>query len=319
MTVREEPRKLDGMTLSLGIIGFGEAGCILAAELARNVPIRTFDILHPTAAFQRRIEAYRDSGIAFAGSASEAAAGAAIVLSLVTASASLEVARQAATFLKPGQIFLDLNSVSPGTKIASAEAIERSGAAYVDGAIMAPVPPRGTAVPILLAGRAAAETAVALRDLGMNIEVASDRIGIASATKMCRSVIIKGIEALCSEAFLTARAYGVEPRVLASLVDTFPGTDWNRFAGYQIGRSLQHGRRRAAEMREVARTVGEAGIEPLMSSSTAMRQDWAADLSDRNVELRTRPDEAWLETLDLILAMGNRTDEGEGGRAKRTG
>lgn len=310
---------MDDMNLAVSIIGFGEAGSIFAAELAQKVPVRTYDILAPTAAFQRRIEAYRDGAIAFAGSPAHAAENATIILSLVTASASLEVARQAATFLKPGQIFLDLNSVSPGTKIASAEAIERTGAAYVDGAVMAPVPPQGIAVPILLAGPAAKATDTALRGLGMSIEVASDRIGVASATKMCRSVIIKGIEALCSEAFLAARAYGVEQRVLSSLVDTFPGTDWSRFAGYQVGRSLVHGRRRAAEMREVARTVGETGIEPVMSSATALRQDWAADLADSNGELKMRPDEAWLETLDLILAMADRTDEGKAGRAARTG
>ncbi len=303
---------------ALGIIGFGEAGSIFAAELAKKARVRTYDILAPTPAFQQQIEAFRASDITFAGSAAQAAEGAAVILSLVTASASLEVARQAATFLKPGQTFLDLNSVSPGTKMASAEAIERSGAAYVDGAIMAPVPPRGIAVPILLAGPAADAVAAALEGMGMNLDVISDRTGVASATKMCRSVIVKGIEALCSEAFLTARAYGVEQRVLASLVDTFPGTDWNRFAGYQISRALVHGRRRAAEMREVARTVGEAGIEPLMSSSTALRQDWAADLADRNGELRTRHGDAWLETLDLILAMTGRNDESADGEAKRT-
>jgi hypothetical protein len=136
---------------------------------------------------------------------------------------------------------------------------------------------------------------------------------------MCRSVIIKGIEALCSEAFLAARAYGVEQRVLSSLVDTFPGTDWNRFAGYQIGRSLVHGRRRAAEMREVARTVGEAGIDPLMSSSTALRQDWAADLSDQHSELKTRDDETWLATLDLILNASRSTGGAKAEGSKRTG
>jgi 3-hydroxyisobutyrate dehydrogenase len=44
-----------------------------------------------------------------------------------------------------------------------------------------------------------------------------------------------------------------------------------------IGRALVHGRRRAEEMREVARTVADAGIEPLLSSAIAQRQDWAAD------------------------------------------
>ena len=43
-----------------------------------------------------------------------------------------------------------------------------------------------------------------------------------------------------------------------------------------IARSLQHGRRRAAEMREAALTVREAGVMSWMSGACAERQDWAA-------------------------------------------
>jgi 3-hydroxyisobutyrate dehydrogenase len=283
------------------IIGFGEAGSAIASALARQATVHAYDILDNTPAFEQRIEPFRDH-IGFQSSAADAAAGADFILSLVTARSALDVARQAASYIAPGQVFIDLNSVSPVTKTAAAAAIERAGAIYVDGAIMAPVLPRGIAVPILLAGSAASRVAEALAPTGMNLEVASDRVGVASATKMCRSIIIKGIEALCCEAFPTARAYGVEARVLASLSDTFPGTDWDRFAGYQIGRTLVHGRRRAAEMREAARTVTEAGLDPWMTISTARRQDWAADLSDAEPRLSERPHEVWLETLDLILA-----------------
>jgi 3-hydroxyisobutyrate dehydrogenase-like beta-hydroxyacid dehydrogenase len=268
------------------------------------VPVRSYDILQGTPGFKKKVAQFAESRIEFAASAAEAAHGAQLVLSLVTAAASLDVAKAAATYLKPGQIFLDLNSVSPGTKKTSAAVIERSGAAYVDGAIMAPVPSRALSVPILLAGSHARLIVEALAGHGMNLEIVSDQVGIAAATKMCRSVIIKGIEALCSEAFLAARAHGVESRVLASLNDTFPGTDWNKYAGYQVGRSLVHGRRRAAEMREAATTVREAGLEPLMAMATVLRQDWAADLSDGNPALKKRHDDEWLETLDLILAAG---------------
>lgn len=301
------------MTHRLCIIGFGEAGAIFSASFAKHVPVRSYDILQTTPAFKKKVAQFAGGGIEFAPAAAEAAQGAQLVLSLVTAAASLDVAREAATYLKPGQIFLDLNSVSPGTKKTSAAVIERSGAAYVDGAIMAPVPSRALAVPILLAGNHAASVDSALGGYGMNLEIVSDKVGIAAATKMCRSVIIKGIEALCSEAFLAARAHGVESRVLASLSDTFPGTDWNKYAGYQVGRSLVHGRRRAAEMREVATTVREAGLEPLMAMATALRQDWAADLSDSDPTLKKRHDDEWLETLDLILAAG------AGDRVRATG
>lgn len=300
------------ITLSIGamsnpdhticLIGLGEAGSIFARAMAERSAVRGYDCAWQDQAFRKRAARAGEAGVAIAASAAEAAADAKLVLSLVTATASLDVAREASGYLKPGQIFIDFNSVSPGTKRASAGWVEKAGASYVDGAIMAPVPPHGLGVPILLAGSQANDAAEMLARFPMKLEIVSERIGIASATKMCRSVIIKGIEALCTEAFLSARAHGVEDRVLSSLCDTFPGTDWNRFAAYQIGRSLVHGRRRAAEMREVARTVEEAGLEPSMAHATAHRQDWAADISDANPELKTRSDEDWLRTLDIILA-----------------
>jgi len=97
---------------------------------------------------------------------------------------------------------------------------------------------------------------------------------------MCRSVMIKGIEALLTESLLTARHYGVDATVLASLSDLLPVGDWNRLAAYMISRSLEHGKRRAEEMREVAQTVAEAGIAPLMTRACVERQDWAAQYKD---------------------------------------
>ncbi|HKX55480.1 MAG TPA: DUF1932 domain-containing protein, partial [Xanthomonadales bacterium] len=98
----------------------------------------------------------------------------------------------------------------------------------------------------------------------------------AAASKMCRSVVVKGMEALLTESLLAARYHGVEQEVLASLGEMFPHPDWQRQAHYMITRSLEHGVRRAEEMREAAQTVAEAGIEPWMSEACVQRQDWAA-------------------------------------------
>jgi 3-hydroxyisobutyrate dehydrogenase-like beta-hydroxyacid dehydrogenase len=106
--------------------------------------------------------------------------------------------------------------------------------------------------------------------------VFSPIVGQASATKMCRSVIIKGMESLLSESMLSARHYGVEKVVLDSLSDLLPAGDWEKIAAYFISRTLEHGTRRAEEMREAAETVHEAGLEPLMALATAQREDWAA-------------------------------------------
>ena len=130
---------------------------------------------------------------------------------------------------------------------------------------------------MLLGGPHAGKVLPDLRALGFaGAQVYSETIGRAAATKLCRSVMIKGIEALLTESLLAARHYGVEDEVLSSLSDLLPLPDWRATAHYMVGRSLEHGTRRAEEMREAARTVAEAGIAPMMSEAIAQRQDWAA-------------------------------------------
>ena len=135
---------------------------------------------------------------------------------------------------------------------------------------------------------------------GMALEVAAVEIGHASAIKMCRSIMIKGIEALTVECLLTARHYGIEDDIIASLDKSYPHMDWDREAGYSIGRVVQHGRRRAAEMREAAETVAEAGLVPLMAGATAARQDWAADRVADRPALKAAAEADWRNTLDAL-------------------
>jgi 3-hydroxyisobutyrate dehydrogenase-like beta-hydroxyacid dehydrogenase len=161
---------------------------------------------------------------------------------------------------------------------------------------MSPIAPKRIASPIWLGGPHAREFLPIAQSLGFaGTAVYSDAIGEASAAKMCRSVIVKGMEALLAESLLTARRHGVEDVVLASLQDLFPAGDWRKLARYMISRSLQHGRRRAEEMREAARTVAEAGFEPWMSEGIVARQEWAAAHS---AALRA---EALTDLLDEML------------------
>jgi 3-hydroxyisobutyrate dehydrogenase-like beta-hydroxyacid dehydrogenase len=138
-------------------------------------------------------------------------------------------------------------------------------------------------VPLLLGGPHAAALLPLVNALGFAASVASDRLGVASATKMCRSVMIKGLEAMVIESFTAARAYGVEDQVLASLRETFPGIDWEQQGSYFFQRVIQHGRRRAEEMREAAESVREIGLTPFSAAGTAERQAFVADLADAGV------------------------------------
>jgi 3-hydroxyisobutyrate dehydrogenase-like beta-hydroxyacid dehydrogenase len=260
----------------IALIGFGEVGRILAEDLApRGVALSAFDLKFAEGSSAPSVNA-RATGIGPAASAAQAVTDVDLVISAVTAAQTLAAAQSVAGGLRQGAVFIDLNSASPGVKRKAADVIHVAGGRYLEAAVMSPVPPRRIATPILLGGPHAQDLLGEMLGLGFTgMSVFSAEIGKASAAKMCRSVMVKGIEALLSESLLAARAHGVEDTVLKSLDDLFPGPDWPKLARYMISRTLEHGTRRAEEMREAARTVAEAGLEPHMSSATAERQAWA--------------------------------------------
>jgi 3-hydroxyisobutyrate dehydrogenase-like beta-hydroxyacid dehydrogenase len=295
-----------GLRLSrVAVIGFGEAGGILGSELAAlgRFAVATYDILLADPARRGAMEAKaRAAKVEPAASLAAALTGADLVISAVTAGEARKVAQDAAGLLRPGQILLEINSVSPETRRGNAARIESAGADYVEAAVMAPVPPHGLKVPILLGGKAANQIADLLGPAGMKLEVGSDVIGQASAIKMCRSIMIKGLEAITVECFMTARRYGVEDTIVASLDQSYPSINWEKQAGYLIGRVVEHGRRRAAEMREVADTVASTGLEPLMATAIADRQDWVADVVAEQPALKKAGDASWRATVDALSA-----------------
>ena len=263
----------------VALIGYGEVGQTLAADLhaagIRNIP--AWDCLFPLPA-STPSRAARDTGhVQVAPSLAAALSGRTVIISAVTAANCIAAAQEAAASIAPEAYYFDLNSVAPATKRAAAEAVEATGARYIEAAVMSPIAPRRIASPMLIGGTAAASFVALARTLGFTgVQVFDVRVGRASAAKMCRSVMVKGLEALLTEGLLAARHHGVEAAVLESLHDLLPAADWQRLAGYMIGRSQLHGRRRAEEMREAAAAVAEAGVEPLMSLACAARQDWAA-------------------------------------------
>lgn len=267
----------------VGLLGYGEVGRILAEDLrGRGVErVRAYDSKLGSSdegPLRRHAEQH---GVALVASPAALGEGAELIVSAVTASQAVPAARACAPSVRRGTWFLDFNSASPAAKQRAAAAIDAAGGAYVEGAVMTSVPPYRIRVPLLLGGAKAAELVPLLAALGFNARVASEKLGVASAIKMCRSIMIKGLEAVVIESFTSARAYGVEAEVLASLAETFPGIDWEKQGAYFFQRVVQHGRRRAEEMREVAETVREIGLDPWSASATAERQAWMADGADR--------------------------------------
>lgn len=265
------------------LLGFGEVGQALGSDLGRvaGIQLSTYDIQfdNPGSVPSRAVAA--QLAVRRCASPAEAVKSAELLISAVTAAQDEAAALSVADELAPGVFYLDVNSVSPGTKRQVAAIVERGGGRYVEAAVMAPIHPRRIAVPMLLGGPHAEAFCAVAAELGFEgATFCSTEIGVASATKMCRSVIIKGMESLLTESMLAARYYGVERDVLASLDNLLRTDNWEELTHYMLSRSLEHGVRRAEEMREASATVRDAGIEPWMSLGTVERQQWISRFRD---------------------------------------
>jgi len=264
------------MSLEIAFIGYGEVGQLFSRQLAAKPSVRVtvYDILfdEPSRVPELRQRALDDK-VHAAGSTAEACAMAEIIISAVTADSAVTAARQAAPHLRSRQTYIDLNSVSPATKRTVADQVQQGGANFVEFAVMAPVSGVGIEAPILSGGETAETISAQLNELGMRITRVSSEIGTASATKLCRSIVIKGMEALMVDFTLASERAGVMPAVLASLKASYPGMDWDNLAKVMISRVEQHGVRRAAEMREASRMIAELGLDGSFASAIAERHE----------------------------------------------
>ncbi len=300
----------------IACIGFGEAAGAFVSGwgAARAAHIRAYDIKTDAAdpaVRDGKWEDYRKAGVIGCDTAAEALRGATVVFSFVTADQAAKAATGAAPLLEKGALFLDCNSCAPGTKGRSAEAVEAFGGRYVDVAVMSPVYPKRHQTPLLLSGPHAGETAALLNGMDMRAKLAPGAVGKASSIKMIRSIMVKGMEALYAECVLSARKAGVDAEVLASLDASFPGTDFPARAAYNLERSLTHGIRRAAEMREVALTVEDLGLPSGMARATV---DWQQRLGD--LHLRVEDEDYAVRSDAVLAALGDETGSAEGGEAE---
>lgn len=263
--------------MKIAMIGFGEAAQALvagwrsaSAELPQ-LPISAYDVKHHGTSRHDLQFACSRLNVHCAASAQEAIANSRLIFSLVTADHAVEAAHNVGTAIMPGALYLDCNSCAPSTKQKAAEIITSAGGHYIDVAVMAPIYPARHRTPLLIASTQAHEAHGLLEGLDMQAEVVGDKIGQASAIKMMRSVMIKGMEALTAECILAARRAGVEDAVIASLQNSDPGIQWQKRLSYNLERMMVHGTRRGAEMQEVAKTLQDLGVPNRMATAV---MDW---------------------------------------------
>jgi 3-hydroxyisobutyrate dehydrogenase-like beta-hydroxyacid dehydrogenase len=262
--------------MRIAFIGFGEAAQAFQESLAAHDSALSFCAYDILLEQRGPDEEMREKMACRGVRVAETPAGlceADWIISAVTADQSLRAVEMLAPHLSQGCLVVDINSVSPERKRGSAILVERKGSAYLDMAVMAAVHPRGHRTPVLVAGPSGNALRPDLDRVGFDYEVVGAEIGAATAIKMVRSLFVKGLEAITVESLLAAEASGCLETIVQSLARDFSGLGWPDFAAYQFERTLRHGRRRAAEMRECAATVEDLGLNGALAAQIADVQD----------------------------------------------
>lgn len=220
---------------SIGFVGFGEAGSTIARGLKSAGPVSDVRI------FAYDIRPKTSDIATIVASPRELSASADVIFSTVTSSSALDAAKQNAPHLTARHTYADLNSVSPALKQDIDRVISGTGAHFVEVAVMAPVGPYAHKVPMLLGGAGAKAFVETMAPFGMTMEILEGaKVGSAAAVKMCRSIVVKGIEALLFECVMAATKFDADGLVFASLKETWPGIDWKKLADYTSGRVVVH-------------------------------------------------------------------------------
>jgi len=240
------------------VIGLGEAG----AAIGRDLVEAGFDVRGWDADPARSVR-----GVERASGTADAVAGAALILSLVTAASAREVSAAAAGAVAPGAVYADLNTGTAALKQELAALIEAAGGLFADVAVMAPVSGRGLRVPLLASGSGAEPLAELLRPLGAKIELLPEGPGAAASRKLLRSVFMKGLAAALLEGEAAARAAGCEEWFRADAAATLAEAD-AALVDRLLDGSRAHAGRRIHELEAAAELLRELAVPPHVTEAS---------------------------------------------------
>ncbi|MDP3253546.1 MAG: DUF1932 domain-containing protein [Hydrogenophaga sp.] len=269
------------VSLRITIAGFGEVGRIYArALLAQGLQPCLY---HPAP----RESAHRQAaeiGLSVCSSAAEAFTDCDLVLNVAPGTQALSVAGAAAPHLKAaGALFADLSSGAPADLRVAAGLFEAVG--YVDVAIMGAVSIHGHRTPLLASGTFASALASLLLPLGFVVDVLPDsQPGDATALKLVRSVLTKGMDGVITECLLVAEALGLRQTLLANIGDLDRSTLSELIAMF-IRTHAPHAQRRLHEVEAVEATLKNLGLKLIITPAVRERYQRTVQLMGANAQL----------------------------------
>jgi 3-hydroxyisobutyrate dehydrogenase-like beta-hydroxyacid dehydrogenase len=295
--------------LRAGFIGFGEVASIFTKHLAdQGVEISVYDVLlQQDGGLDILKERSQAAGIRFCP-LSEVMESSSIIFSTVTTQFAKAAAESCVPLLGPGRIYVDLNSTSPSVKAELDQIIRTSGADFVEGAILGAVGATGASTAILTAGEKGNAVAEVLSGHGMRVRYYGPEIGKASMFKMLRSIFSKGLEGLILELLVAGKRAGIEDELWADITELMTHNPFEKVASNWVQSHATAHERRYHEMLQVAETMEELGLEPVMTAATIQFFKRSCSLGLKEV-FRDKPDSKEQVICVLEAKLGNSQNE----------
>ena len=251
---------------SIGVMSPGDMGQAVAQQL-QSKGFRVCTALTQRSARSKALA--REAGLVDVGSVAELTRNCELILSIMNPGTALEFAgevAQAITANRRSPLIVDCNAISPVTMQKIHARITAAGGRCADAGIIGP-PPRGSARAALYVAGPDARTLEQLATPQLTVHVLGERIGDASAIKMCYGAMTKGVQALVLELLMAARRLGVDAaldaQLKASRSDVY---DWVMSA---LPAMPPKAHRWVPEMREIAATFEAAGMTPRIFEGAA--------------------------------------------------
>lgn len=284
---------------SIGFIGFGEVGSIFSDAMGKNgAAILVYDSLLTSEKGAKIIYNRVEGRGKICGTIGELVTESEFILATVTTQSSRDVAKEAVKYLKPGQMYIDLNSTSPQAKVELAEIISPSGADFVEGAILGAVGATGADTRLLTAGEKGNQAAALLTHFGLNAAFYSMEIGNAAMFKMLRGIFSKGLEALILEVLIAGKSASIEQDLWEDIVNFMTDNPFEKVASNWVQSHAVAYERRYWEVTQIVETMQELGVDPIMASATEtlFKRSLSLDLAEAFPQ---KPD-SYKEVIDYL-------------------
>ena len=192
-----------------------------------------------------------------------------VILSILNPGAALEFGVELAQAMARTQcrpLFVDCNAIAPITVQEIEANIINAGGRCMDGCIIGAPPRGGKKCRLYFSGAEAAE----LQQLAtpeMDVKLLGDRVGDASALKMCYATMTKGVGALVLELLIAGRRLGIGEALVNQIKETESGIYDAVMRKLMVMPPKAY--RWVPEMNQIACCMESAGMTPRMMQGAA--------------------------------------------------